>query len=117
MDEYSGPPGKATFFFTLDASSGYRKVEIEDANKSTAAFTSCQGLYRFIRMKFGSLNVTDIFRSNADIILSTVWPQLALECLDDIVNSPKSSQEHNRYVRAALILLHNVGVILKLKKC
>lgn len=44
---------EATVFKTLDANSGYRKVEIDDADENNMALTSPHGLHCFIHMSFG----------------------------------------------------------------
>lgn len=117
MDERIDSLGEATVFSTLDANGSYWQIEIEKSDRDKTAFTSPHGLYRFIRMPFGLRNAPGTFQRTMDVILSTVKWQFALVYLDDIVVFSRTPVEHIDHVRHVLTLLHDDGVILKLKKC
>lgn len=53
MDEYMDPLDKETVFLTLEASSGYRQIVIDDPNKYKTAFTPHNGIYRLVSIPFG----------------------------------------------------------------
>lgn len=53
MDEFIDSLGKAAVFSTLDANSDYWQVNVVEVHRDKKAFSSHQGLYRFLRMAFG----------------------------------------------------------------
>lgn len=117
IDECIDSLGESTVFSTLDANSGYWKVEIDDRDKDKTAFTSHHGLYRFTRMPFGLKNAPATFQRAMDVIVAPVRWQTALVYLDDIVIFFRTLEEHITHVRQVLSLLQNAGVTLKVKKC
>lgn len=80
--------GKAAILFTIDPSRGRLQVDIDEADRGETVFTSSHGLYRFIRMTFGTRNTSSTFQSTLDVILSMLRWQLAFVYLDDIVIIP-----------------------------
>lgn len=53
MGECTDSLGDVPILSTVDANSGYWKVEVAHENLDKTAFTSRHGLFRFIRMPFG----------------------------------------------------------------
>lgn len=117
MDECIDLLGEATIFSTLDTNSGYWPVEIDKIDRDRTAYTSYNGLYRFICMPFGLRNAPKTFRRTMVIILSTVKWQIALVYLDDIVVFSRTPEKHIYHVQHVLTLLNNARATLKLKKC
>lgn len=97
--------GEATVFYTLNASSGYRQIEIDERDRDKAAFLSHYGLYRLTRMLFGLKNALRTFQRAADIIFASVQWQFAIVYLDDIVVVCKSTADHIEKVLRVLRLL------------
>lgn len=62
---------KAVVFSSIDASSGYRKVQIEDEDQNKTAFASRHGLYRFVPLPFGLKNAPGTSQRTMDAILAS----------------------------------------------
>lgn len=61
MDECIDSLRSAKIFSTLDANSGYWKIEIDPRDRDKTTFTSHHGLYRFVRMPLGLKNAPETF--------------------------------------------------------
>lgn len=61
MDECIDSLVRAKLFSTLHANSGYRQIEMDKNDVEKTAFVSCNGLYKYIRMPFGSKNAPATF--------------------------------------------------------
>ena len=117
MDECIDSLGDATIFTTLDCSSGYWQVEIDERDRDKTTFTSHGGLYRFVRMPFGLKNAPETFQRAVDIILSRVKWHHALVYLDDVIIYSHDVREHFNRVHEVLSVLKDAGISLKLTKC
>lgn len=104
-DECSASHEKATVFSTLDANSGYWKIEIDDADKDKTEFLFHPDFYCFIWIFFKFHNAFGTFQRTVDMILSSVKWQLALVCIDGLVFFSKTPQQHINHVRKILSLL------------
>lgn len=75
---------------TLDANSGYGKVENEQEYKDKTAFKSHRGIFRFIRILFGLNKVPGSFQRISDIILAQVRWKYDFVYRDDLIFFIKS---------------------------
>lgn len=91
MDECFDSLGRAAVFSTLDASSTYSQVEIENEDRQKTVFTSHHGLYLFVRMPFGLLIISSTFERTMLVALSAAKWQLAWVYLDDTVVFSRSA--------------------------
>ena len=73
----------ARWFSTLDLSSGYWQVEMEESDKQKAAFTTGAGLYQFTVMPFGLCNAPAAFERLMDQLLAGMSWEVLLVNLDD----------------------------------
>lgn len=85
MDECIDSFGESAELATVNANIGYLRVKVVAADSDKTGFTFHHGLYRFVRMPFGSKNVSRAFQRTMDVILSQVRWQVALVYLDYIV--------------------------------
>lgn len=86
--------GKATFFYTLNANSGYWQIGMEDVDEEKTAFTFYQRLYRFVHMQFGLCNVPSTFQHTIDVIMSSTKWKFAIACPNNIIVFSKTPQQH-----------------------
>ena len=56
IDEMLDSLGNSKWFSSLDLSSGYWQIPVEESSKSKTAFISKQGLFEFNSMPFGVCN-------------------------------------------------------------
>lgn len=61
-----------TIFSTLDAHSGYCKVEIAKEDREKTSFVTHHGLIQFIQMQFGLEHASEASQHAIDVVLSTV---------------------------------------------
>jgi len=108
----------AKWFATLDLSSGYHQVEIEEADKEKTAFTAGPlGFWQYTRMPFGLTNAPALFQRLMERVLSGVHLRTALVYLDDIVVFGASIAELKRRLEEVFRKIEAAGLKLKAKKC
>lgn len=117
MDACINALGDTALQLMLDASNGYWKVEIDEADRDKTAFTSHHGLNQFVRMPYGLRNALATFRQIMDVILPAVIKLFALAYVDVIVVFLKSPGRHCKHVLSVLTLLSDVDATPKLKVC
>ncbi|KAF9760902.1 Retrovirus-related Pol polyprotein from transposon [Nosema granulosis] len=113
LDALSG----AEYFSSLDATSGYYQIPVDEGDKEKTAFAWKGGLYEFNRMPFGLCNAPATFQRTMDKILGEERGAYVLPYLDDIVIYSRSLADHERHVLAVLEKLKDAGVRLNRKKC
>lgn len=106
-----------TGFTTLDANSGFWKIEIDDGERDKRTFTSHHGIYRSVRMAFGLNNATWTFQRVVYFILVSVKCQYALVYLEDVIICSRTAVVNLMHVQLVLRLLPEAGVSLKRSKC
>lgn len=94
MDECVESFGDATSSSTLDANSGYFKVEVGDEKREKTASTSHHGAFCFIRKPLSQKNAHAMFLHVMYIIPALVKWQFALIYCEDIVILFKYPDEH-----------------------
>lgn len=104
--------GETYVFLTLDASSWYWQIEIDDRDKEETKFTLHHGLFRFLRMPFPCT----LSKRAMDIILSMFKMYSALVDLKYVAIFLSSVEEHLSHVKIVIGLLLRASVSLKLKK-
>lgn len=118
IDETLETLGGATLFTTLDLKAGYWQIEVAPDDRDKTAFTTKQGLYRFVRMPFGLTNAPSTFQRVMNGVLRGLTWQTCLVYLDDIVIFTRGGIErHIAQVAAVLERLAVAGLTLKLRKC
>lgn len=105
-------------FSTLDLKAGYWQIEMAEEDKDKTAFTTRQGLYRFVRMPFGLMNAPSTFQRMMNCVLRGLTWLTCLVYLDDIIIYTRGSIERH-VVELAVVLerLRIAGLSLKPKKC
>ncbi len=81
LDALSG----ATLFSTLDLSSGYWQIQMEDASREKTAFTTGDSLYHFKVMPMGLTNAPPTFQRLMELVLRGLHWSKTLVYLDDII--------------------------------
>lgn len=118
IDETLETLGGATLFTTLDLKAGYWQIVVASDDRDKTAFTTKQGLYRFVRMPFGLMNAPSTFQRMMNGVLRGLTWITCLVYLDDIVIFTRGGLErHIVQVAAVLERLSVAGLTLKLKKC
>jgi hypothetical protein len=109
--------GKAMFLTTLDLTSGYWQVRIEDKDIPKTAFNTRYGKYEFLVMPFGLTNAPATFQTLMNQILRPYIDKFVLVYLDDILIYSNSAEEHLEHLRLVLQALREAKLYVRPKKC
>jgi transposase InsO family protein/dUTPase len=118
IEELIDTLGGAKWFATLDLSSGYHQVMIEDADKEKTAFTAGPlGFWQYRRMPFGLCNAPALFQRMMERVLSGIHLKTALVYLDDIIVFGESVSELQERLGVVFAKVNQAGLKLKAQKC
>ena len=109
--------GKARLFTTLDLTSGYWQVQMEEKDIPKTAFTTPMGLFECERMPFGLSNAPATFQR---LMMSCLGEQNYVTCLlylDDIIVFSANFDEHIERLGKVFSCLREHGLKLKPSKC
>lgn len=81
--------GDAQVFYVLDVNSGYRKIEVDKADREKTAFASDHIFYQYKNIPFCLKNAPTMFQTLMDIIPSTIKWKYTLVYLDAIIVFPR----------------------------
>ena len=85
IDESLDCLGHSKYFSTLDLTSGYWQVELEEDAKEKTAFTTRNGLYQWEVLPFGLTSAPSIFERLMETALRGLHWKTVLIYLDDII--------------------------------
>jgi len=109
--------GGSSYFTTLDLTSGFYQIEVDDRDQEKTAFITPDGLYEFKRMPMGLCNSPATFQRLMDRIFRTMKWTALLVYLDDLIVFGKSFQEMLGRIEIVLSKLREAGLTLKPSKC
>ena len=109
---------RARWFSTLDLKSGYWQVPIMERDKEKTAFHTSSGqLYEFNQVPFGLCNTPATFSRLMDCVLSGLYCETCLFCLDDIIVFSSTWEEHLARLRQVFERLRHADLKLGEEKC
>ncbi|GFQ89354.1 retrovirus-related Pol polyprotein from transposon 297 [Trichonephila clavata] len=103
------------FFSSMDLSSGYWQIEVDEADLEKTAFITPEGLYEFNVMPFGLCNAPATFERMMDNLLRHIKWTMCLCYLDDIIVFSETFDDHLQRLRSVLKCLQDAGLILNPK--
>ena len=109
--------GKAQLFSTLDLTSGYWQVQMEEEDIPKTAFTTPMGLFECNRMPFGLSNAPATFQRLMMVCLGEQNYVTCLLYLDDIIVFSANFEEHIERLGKVFSCLRRHGLKLKPSKC
>lgn len=107
----------AKFFSTLDFSSGYHQIAMEDKDIKKTAFATRRNQYEYCRMPFGLCGAPATFQRTMSLILRKENWIHCLIYLDDIIIFGKSIEQHNERLRSVMQRIRESGLKLSPGKC
>jgi len=105
------------WFCTLDLSSGYWQIAMEDKDKIKTAFTSPRGHYQFKVMPFGVTNGPATLERLMELVLRGLSSEQCLCYMDDVIVCGTTFNETIMNLKEVLGKLSVAGLRLKPSKC
>ncbi len=105
----------ASMFSTLDASSGYWQLPLDEESKLLTTFISPFGRYHFNRLPFGINSASEIFQREMMKILDGLDGVVCYQ--DDILVFGDTDVEHDKRLDAVMSRLSAANVKLNREKC
>ena len=107
----------ATIFSTMDLTSGYNQVAVEECDKEKTAFVTPMGLYEYNRMPFGLCNAPATFQRLMQHCFREEIFQTLLVFLDDVIVYSSTLEQHLERIETVFKRLRTHGLKLKPSKC
>lgn len=109
--------GKARLFSTLDLTSGYFQVAMDEADRAKTAVTTPFGLFEWSRMPFGLCNAPATFQRLMGVVLGDLAFEVLLIYLDDVIVFSNDFDTHCERLELVFNRLRQHGLKLKPSKC
>ncbi|KAI4293213.1 hypothetical protein PAPHI01_2487 [Pancytospora philotis] len=109
--------GKARFFSSLDATSGYHQIRVAEQDKKKTAFRFKGGFYEYNRMPFGLCNAPPTFQRIMDTIFQREYGLFVIPYLDDIIVFSETKRDHEQHLDCVMKRISDYNLILNPKKC
>lgn len=115
LEEVASKLAEAKFFSTLDASSGFWQIPLDEESSKICTMSTPYGRYRFTRMPFGICTAPEVFQKAMHDVLEGL-PRVEV-VMDDILVWGTNSQDHDENLRRVLQRCREVNLKLNFKKC
>ena len=107
----------SNFFSSLDLSSAFWQIPMDDASKDLTTFATPDGVWRYNRMPFGLVNGPAVFSRFIDGVLSDLKWSVCLVYMDDVLIHTRTMAEHVTAMRSIFERIDKYGLRFKAKKC
>ena len=117
IDDSLATLSEGRWFSTMDLTSGYWQIPVDEESREKTAFISVSGLYEFNVMPFGLSNSPATFQRFLDVVLAGLKWKSLLVYLDDICVFSSSFEQHKTDVEEVFVRLRKAKLKLKPSKC
>ena len=107
----------AKFFTSLDLTSAFWQIPMDEDSKDLTSFSTPGGTWRYNRMPFGLVNGPAIFTRLIDTVLGNLRWSACLVYMDDVLIYTTDFEEHVSALRAVFDRIRLYGLKFKAKKC
>ncbi|XP_064458840.1 uncharacterized protein K02A2.6-like [Ornithodoros turicata] len=107
--------GKAKYFSTLDASSGFWQIQLDKDSSYICTMSTPFGRYRFLRMPFGISTAPEVFQRAMHRVLQDLDGVDVV--MDDILVWGGTKAEHDQRLMRLLERCRDVNLKLNIRKC
>ncbi|CAG9092967.1 unnamed protein product [Plutella xylostella] len=106
------------YFSTLDLTSGYHQILMDDSSIEATAFSTPDGHYEFLRMPFGLKNAPATFqRMMNNVLKEEIAKNVCLVYLDDIIIYSENKQDHINKLQQVFEALRRANLKVNKNKC
>lgn len=117
IDEAMDGLAGASIFSTIDMSSGYHQVEMEEESSEMCAFSTRQGHFQYTKLPMGLRGSGMTFQKMMTLLLAGMLHTEVLAYLDDCILFSKSVAQHMDTLEEVLSRLRKAHLKLKPRKC
>lgn len=104
------------YFSTIDLSSAFHQIELEEGSRELTTFCVPFGSYRYKRIPFGLLVGSGVLTAYLNQVLGDLKYKCTLAFLDDIIVYSKTQEEHLEHLRQVLNRLRDNNLTVKAEK-
>ncbi len=116
LDEILQKVGQNTCLSTLDLSSGFHQIAMEERSSDLTTFVCPLGKFKYVRMPFGLKNAPAVFQAAVEAVLVPV-SDVSCNYIDDVVIFSSSWNNHLLDIKRVIGCLNTAGFTIKMKKC
>jgi hypothetical protein len=114
IDDIFSSLGGCKYFTSLDMTSGYYQIELDEASKEKTAFSIEGRLLEFNRLPFGLKNAPALFQRIMQMVLVDTG---IMPYIDDIIIASQEFDQHLASIRTVLTRFRSHNLKLKPSKC
>lgn len=114
VEEIAAQLSGATVFSTLDASSGFWHIKLDEESSKLTTFNTPFGRYRFLRLPFGINSAPEVFQRRMTQAFEDIDGAEAI--VDDILIWGKDIEEHNQRLKQVLRRARDINLKLNKEK-
>ena len=116
LDELLEKVGESGVLSTLDLTSGFHQIPIDEKSMELTMFVCPLGKFMFKRMPFGLKNAPAVFQRVIEKVLEPV-KGVSTVYIDDVIVYSRDWESHTRDLRCVLECIKESGMTAKLRKC
>ncbi|XP_078733268.1 uncharacterized protein LOC144947785 [Lampetra fluviatilis] len=117
MDDSLDALSGAKFFSTLDLSSGFWQLPLDESSREKTAFRTPQGLFQFNCLPMGLNAAPATFQRLMELVLTGLQWETCLIYLDDIIVFSRTFDEHLTRLETVFTRMRSAKLKFKPKKC
>lgn len=114
IDEIMSKIKDANIFTTLDATSGFWSIPLDESSSRLCTFGTPYGRFRFKRLPFGIATASEVFQERFRNIFDVEGVQIYV---DDVLIYGRNKAEHDRRLKEVLEIAKRHNVKFNLQKC
>lgn len=115
VDEVAAKVSGAKVFSTLDASSGFWTLKLDEESSKLTTFNTPFGRYKYLRMPMGISSAPEIFQRRISQLFEDVEGCDVI--IDDIIVWGKDEKQHNKRLTRVLERAREINLKLNKSKC